>query len=105
MTPIRIGASWARTSLPPRLSAAIAAAQFPSSDLREVIVFMGDLPMSFLRSMDAMPQRFRAVFGYRPLESTGPSHLPANESGLHNPKSDAHPLDEVSFADALAPLF
>jgi hypothetical protein len=40
MTPIRIGASWARTSLPPRLSAATVAAEFPISDLREIIVFM-----------------------------------------------------------------
>src|SRR5215831_10000589 len=40
MTPMRIGASWARTSLPPRLSAATVAAEFLRSDLREVIVFM-----------------------------------------------------------------
>jgi len=62
MTPMRIGASWARTSLPPRLSAATVAAEFRRSDLRDVIVFM-DPPYELLRSMDAMPQRFRAVFG------------------------------------------
>src|SRR5215471_513990 len=40
MTPIRIGASWARTRLPPRPSAATVAAEFRRSDLRDVIVFM-----------------------------------------------------------------
>src|SRR5262245_21720732 len=40
MTPIRVGDSWARTSLPPRPSAATVAAEFRRSDLRDVIVFM-----------------------------------------------------------------
>src|SRR6516164_5520119 len=40
MTPIRIGASWARTSLPPRPSVATVAAEFLRSDLRDVNVFM-----------------------------------------------------------------
>jgi hypothetical protein len=39
MTPIRIGASWARTSLP-KLAAATAAAEFLISDLRDVAVGM-----------------------------------------------------------------
>jgi len=40
MTPIRIGASWARTSLPPNPAAATAAAEFLISDLRDVVVAM-----------------------------------------------------------------
>src|SRR4029077_11912768 len=36
MTPIRIGASCARTSLPPRPAAARVAAEFLRSDLRDV---------------------------------------------------------------------
>src|SRR6516225_8245685 len=45
MTPIRIGCSWAATSLPSRLSAVSAAAEFFRSDLREVLVCMAFLPI------------------------------------------------------------
>src|SRR6516165_1879258 len=53
MTPMRIGASWARTSLLPRPTAATVAAEFLRSDLRDVIVVM--VPPYEL--MAVMPQR------------------------------------------------
>src|SRR6516164_8551562 len=48
---------------------------------------------------------FRAVFGYRRLESTRPSHRPATESGLPHPKSVAHAYDEVRLRPACKALF
>src|SRR6516162_6062342 len=102
MTPIRIGASWARTSLPPRPSAATVAAEFRRSDLRDVIVFM-DPPVSFaIAGRDAAA--FRAVFGQRCLKSTRPSRR-ATESGLAHPKSVAHACDEIRLPSSRKPLF
>src|SRR5215470_1180238 len=102
MTPMRIGASWARTSLPPRPSAATVAAEFLRSDLRDVIVFM-DPPVSFaIAGRDAAA--FRAVFGQRCLKSTRPSRR-ATERGLPHPKSVAHACDEIRLRSSRKPLF
>src|SRR6516164_7028034 len=103
MTPMRIGASWARTSLPPRPSAATVAAEFLRSDLRDVIVVMNP-PVSFaIAGRDAAA--FRAVFGQRCLKSTRPSHRTATESGLPHPKSVAHACDEIRLRSSRKPLF
>src|SRR5215831_5924918 len=104
MTPIRIGASWARTSLLPRPSVATVAAEFRSNDLRDVVVVMDVLLMDcFLIGRD--DAAFSAVFGEPLLESTRRSQRPAPERGLTHPNPVAHLRNQVRLCPCRKPLF
>src|ERR671936_497379 len=77
MTPSRIGASCARTSLPPRPAAATVAA----------------------------PQLFRGVFEEPLAESTRPSDRPAPERGPTRPEPIAHAGEKVRLRPSGKPFF
>src|SRR5215472_16301840 len=93
MTPIRIGASCARTRLPPRPAAARVAVEFLRSDLRDVTAAMM-ISLWNVRGRST-PQLFLGVFEEPLAESTRPSDWPAPERGPTGPEPIARAGEEV----------
>src|SRR5262249_231063 len=87
MTPIRIGASCARTRLPPRPAAARGAVEVLRSDLRDVTAAMM-ISLWNVRGRST-PQLFLGVFEEPLAESTRPSDWPAPERGPTGPEPHA----------------
>src|SRR5262245_24703213 len=104
MTPIRIGASCARTSLPPRPAAARVAAEFVRSDLRDVTAAMMTSLWNAPRPV-ATPQLFRRVFEEPLAESTRPSDRPAPERGPTRPEPIGHAGEKVRLRPSGKALF
>src|SRR5919197_4252806 len=103
MTPTRIGASCARTSLPPRPAAATVAAEFFRSDLRDVTAAMMT-SLWMLRGRRGAGA-FSGVFEEPLAESTRPSDRPAPERGPTRPEPIAHAGEEVRLRPSGKALF
>src|SRR5262245_50625805 len=91
MRPIRIGCSWARTSLPPRLTLATVAAEFFRSVLRDVAIVI--VPSLACRSVKTVGgQYLEKVFASQRTTRRRFSKLPmdAAEQELEQGRSAAH---------------